>query len=204
MCEAYATRLRSIHLPGDARRTHVKRSRHSLFTTRRSRPVESPESRGTRQCGLEEPGVGSNRTDGLQENRLVPTVIVGPIELPDVHHRIYDRGIETPKVNGMGRANETHTRMGGPFPLVDRGVSISLTPRVSINHGMTIMPLDNKIVVFMCKLRITSHEEVQGGLACLDSSRLKSGPDSSHSARVLVGRQFYSCYVSRYFEIVIF
>ncbi|PKI74288.1 hypothetical protein CRG98_005313 [Punica granatum] len=83
----------------------------------------------------------------------------------------------------MGCANETRTRTGGPFLLVDRGVSNSLTPRVSVNHGMTVMPLDNKIVVFMCKLRITSHEEVQGGLACLDSSRLKSGPDSSHSAQ---------------------
>ncbi|PKI61598.1 hypothetical protein CRG98_017973 [Punica granatum] len=81
MREAYATRLGSIHLPG-ARRTHVRRSRHSLFTTHRSRVVESPGSRGTRQRGLKEPGVGSNRTDGLEENRLVPTVTVGPIELP--------------------------------------------------------------------------------------------------------------------------
>ncbi|PKI78486.1 hypothetical protein CRG98_001126 [Punica granatum] len=32
-----ATRLRSVHLSGDARRTHVRRSRHYLFTTRRSR-----------------------------------------------------------------------------------------------------------------------------------------------------------------------
>ncbi|OWM77603.1 hypothetical protein CDL15_Pgr017001 [Punica granatum] len=30
------------------RRTHVRRSRHLLFTTRRSRAVESPGSRGTR------------------------------------------------------------------------------------------------------------------------------------------------------------
>ncbi|PKI64664.1 hypothetical protein CRG98_014953 [Punica granatum] len=28
-----ATRLGSVHLPGDARRTHVRRSRHYLFTT---------------------------------------------------------------------------------------------------------------------------------------------------------------------------
>ncbi|PKI67358.1 hypothetical protein CRG98_012255, partial [Punica granatum] len=28
---AYATRLGSVHLPGDARRTHVKRSRHLPF-----------------------------------------------------------------------------------------------------------------------------------------------------------------------------
>ncbi|PKI77719.1 hypothetical protein CRG98_001889 [Punica granatum] len=41
------TRLGSIHLPGDARRTRVRRSRHLLFTTRRSRAVESPGSRGT-------------------------------------------------------------------------------------------------------------------------------------------------------------
>ncbi|PKI64289.1 hypothetical protein CRG98_015329 [Punica granatum] len=47
MREAYATRLGSVHLPGDARRTSVRRSRHLLFTTRRSRAVESPESRGT-------------------------------------------------------------------------------------------------------------------------------------------------------------
>ncbi|PKI78579.1 hypothetical protein CRG98_000956 [Punica granatum] len=31
-----AMRLGSVHLPGDARRTHVKRSRYYLFTTRRS------------------------------------------------------------------------------------------------------------------------------------------------------------------------
>ncbi|PKI74114.1 hypothetical protein CRG98_005493 [Punica granatum] len=42
MCEAYATRLGSVHLPGNARQTHVRRSRHLLFTTRRSRAVESP------------------------------------------------------------------------------------------------------------------------------------------------------------------
>ncbi|PKI49211.1 hypothetical protein CRG98_030400 [Punica granatum] len=47
MREAYATRLGSVHLPGDARRTHVRRSHHLLFTTRRSRAVESPGSRGT-------------------------------------------------------------------------------------------------------------------------------------------------------------
>ncbi|PKI64180.1 hypothetical protein CRG98_015426 [Punica granatum] len=45
MREAYATRLGSVHLLGDARRTHVRRSRHLLFTTRRSRAVESPGSR---------------------------------------------------------------------------------------------------------------------------------------------------------------
>ncbi|PKI58751.1 hypothetical protein CRG98_020858 [Punica granatum] len=47
MCEAYATRLGSVHLLRDARRTHVRMSRHLLFTTRRSRAIESPESRGT-------------------------------------------------------------------------------------------------------------------------------------------------------------
>ncbi|PKI75831.1 hypothetical protein CRG98_003746 [Punica granatum] len=47
MREAYETRLGSIHLPGDVRRTHVRRDRHLLFTTRRSRAVESLGSRGT-------------------------------------------------------------------------------------------------------------------------------------------------------------
>ncbi|PKI37770.1 hypothetical protein CRG98_041839, partial [Punica granatum] len=46
----HATRLGSIYLPGDARWTHVRRSRHSLFTTRRSRAVESP---GSRVCAPE-------------------------------------------------------------------------------------------------------------------------------------------------------
>ncbi|PKI60381.1 hypothetical protein CRG98_019230 [Punica granatum] len=62
MREAYATRLGSVHLPGDARRTHVRRSRHLLFTTRRSRAVESLGSRGT--------GVTVHRTvrvDSLRE-----------------------------------------------------------------------------------------------------------------------------------------
>ncbi|OWM65103.1 hypothetical protein CDL15_Pgr003897 [Punica granatum] len=31
MREAYATRLGSVHLPGDARRTHLRRSRHLPF-----------------------------------------------------------------------------------------------------------------------------------------------------------------------------
>ncbi|PKI39339.1 hypothetical protein CRG98_040274 [Punica granatum] len=39
-------RLGSVHLPGDARRTHVRRSRHYLFTTRKSRAGELPGSRG--------------------------------------------------------------------------------------------------------------------------------------------------------------
>ncbi|PKI35649.1 hypothetical protein CRG98_043961 [Punica granatum] len=47
MREAYATRLGSAHLPRDARRKRVRRSRHLLFTTRRSRAVELPGSRGT-------------------------------------------------------------------------------------------------------------------------------------------------------------
>ncbi|PKI49799.1 hypothetical protein CRG98_029808 [Punica granatum] len=62
--------------------------------------------------------------------------------------------IETPKVDGMGRVNETHTRTGSPFPSIDRGVSGSLAPRVPVNQGMTVMPLDDKIVMFMYKLEI--------------------------------------------------
>ncbi|PKI48579.1 hypothetical protein CRG98_030998 [Punica granatum] len=45
---AYATQLGKVHLPGDARRTHVRGSCHLLFTTRRSSAVESPGSRATR------------------------------------------------------------------------------------------------------------------------------------------------------------
>ncbi|PKI59965.1 hypothetical protein CRG98_019632, partial [Punica granatum] len=37
--------------------------------------------------------------------------------------------IETPKVDGMGRVNETRTRTGSPFPSIDRGVFGSLAPR---------------------------------------------------------------------------
>ncbi|PKI73267.1 hypothetical protein CRG98_006344 [Punica granatum] len=45
---AYAMQLGSVHLPEDVRRTHVRRSRHLLFTTRRSRVVKLPGSRGMR------------------------------------------------------------------------------------------------------------------------------------------------------------
>ncbi|PKI79309.1 hypothetical protein CRG98_000323 [Punica granatum] len=42
---ALIARLESVHLPGDARRTRVKRSRRYLFTTRRSKTSELPEFR---------------------------------------------------------------------------------------------------------------------------------------------------------------
>ncbi|PKI39663.1 hypothetical protein CRG98_039948 [Punica granatum] len=112
MREAYATRLESVHLPGDARRTRVRRSRHLLFMTCRLRAVESPGSRG----------MGNE----------------------DARHRIYNREIETPKVDGMGRTNETRARTGRPFSSIDRGVFDSLMPRISVNHGMTIMPLSGR------------------------------------------------------------
>ncbi|PKI76944.1 hypothetical protein CRG98_002654 [Punica granatum] len=118
MREAYATRLGSVHLPGDARRTRVRRSRHLLFTTRRSRAVESPRSRGT----------GNN----------------------NANYRIYGKRIETPKVDEMGHANETRTRTGCPFLSIDRGVSVSLTPRISADHEMTVMPLGGK----MCEVHV--------------------------------------------------
>ncbi|PKI72889.1 hypothetical protein CRG98_006757 [Punica granatum] len=98
MRRAYATRLGRVHLPGDARRTRVRRSHHLLFTT----PNE------------------------------------------DARHRIYNREIETPKVDGLGRTNETRARTGRPFSSIDRGVSDSLMPRISVNHGMTIMPLSGR------------------------------------------------------------
>ncbi|PKI75692.1 hypothetical protein CRG98_003952 [Punica granatum] len=40
-----ATRLESVHLSGDPRRTHVRKSPHYLFTTQRSRVGELPRSR---------------------------------------------------------------------------------------------------------------------------------------------------------------
>ncbi|PKI62014.1 hypothetical protein CRG98_017600 [Punica granatum] len=44
----------------------------------------------------------------------------------------------------MGRANETCTRTGCPLSFMALGVSYSLKPRVSVNHGITVMPLDSK------------------------------------------------------------
>ncbi|PKI65465.1 hypothetical protein CRG98_014123 [Punica granatum] len=44
---AYATLLGSVYHPEDARRMRVRRSRHYLFTIRRSRAGELPESKGT-------------------------------------------------------------------------------------------------------------------------------------------------------------
>ncbi|PKI51927.1 hypothetical protein CRG98_027683 [Punica granatum] len=124
--EAYATRLGSAHLPGNARRTHVRRSYHLLFTTRRSRAVESPGSRGTRK-------------------------------------------IETLKMNGTGRANETHPRTGCPFSPMDRGVSNFLTSRMWMNHGMTVMPLDNKT----CDVRVQIEDRVtRRNLGGIRASRL--------------------------------
>ncbi|PKI59076.1 hypothetical protein CRG98_020531 [Punica granatum] len=70
MREAYATRLGSVHLPGDARRTHVRRSRHLLFTTRRSRAVESPKSRVRCYCGS--PNLPNSYFDSRLESNIPP------------------------------------------------------------------------------------------------------------------------------------
>ncbi|PKI54927.1 hypothetical protein CRG98_024678 [Punica granatum] len=56
-------------------------------------------------------------------------------------------------MDGMGRVNETRTRTGCPFPSIDRGVSDFLAPRVSVSHGMMIMPLD-KIAMFGYKFEV--------------------------------------------------
>ncbi|PKI63391.1 hypothetical protein CRG98_016219 [Punica granatum] len=45
-------------------------------------PASYPGLRGTGQRGLKEPGVGSDRSNGLRENRSVLTVSGGPIEFP--------------------------------------------------------------------------------------------------------------------------
>ncbi|PKI59050.1 hypothetical protein CRG98_020558 [Punica granatum] len=60
----------------------------------------------------------------------------------NVDYRIYDRKMETLKVDEKGRANETRTRTGCPFSSIDRGVSVSLTPRMSANHEMMVMPFE--------------------------------------------------------------
>ncbi|PKI44912.1 hypothetical protein CRG98_034694 [Punica granatum] len=39
----------------------------------------------------------------------------------------------------MGRANETRTRMGCPFPSIDRGVSDSLAPRSLVSPGPRLL-----------------------------------------------------------------
>ncbi|PKI59460.1 hypothetical protein CRG98_020150 [Punica granatum] len=59
----------------------------------------------------------------------------------NANYRIYGKRIEIPKVDEMGHANETCTRTGCPFLSIDRGVSVSLTPRISADHEMTVMPL---------------------------------------------------------------
>ncbi|PKI54926.1 hypothetical protein CRG98_024685 [Punica granatum] len=94
--------------------------------------------------------------------------------------------METPKVDVMGRANETHTRTGCPFPTIDRGVSDSLAPRVSVNYEMTIMPLDDKIAMFVYKSEISPHEGVKGGLSikreATGETTLDPGGVEDHSA----------------------
>ncbi|PKI76900.1 hypothetical protein CRG98_002687 [Punica granatum] len=55
-----ATRLGSVHLPGKARRTYVRRSHYYLFTTRRSRAgkvteVESEPLGPATRSGLNRP-----------------------------------------------------------------------------------------------------------------------------------------------------
>ncbi|PKI59635.1 hypothetical protein CRG98_019972 [Punica granatum] len=77
---AYATWLGSVHLPGDARRTYVRRSRHLPFYDPKVEGQQVTRVRGQR--GLKEPGVGSDRSNGLRENRSVLTVSDGPIEFP--------------------------------------------------------------------------------------------------------------------------
>ncbi|PKI41738.1 hypothetical protein CRG98_037871 [Punica granatum] len=46
MCAPMQRGLGGVHPPRDVRRTHVRGSRHYLFTIRRSRADELPGSRG--------------------------------------------------------------------------------------------------------------------------------------------------------------
>ncbi|PKI55405.1 hypothetical protein CRG98_024178 [Punica granatum] len=88
----------------------------------------------------------------------------------DARHRIYNRKVETPKVGGMGRTIETRTRMGRSFPSIDRGVSDSLMLMISVNHGMTTMPLSGKA----CDVHIQIKDRVtRKGLKRTRASRLE-------------------------------
>ncbi|PKI77639.1 hypothetical protein CRG98_001977 [Punica granatum] len=59
----------------------------------------------------------------------------------NANYRIYGKMTEIPKADETGHANKTRTRTGCPSPTINRGVSISLTPRMSTNHETTVMPL---------------------------------------------------------------
>ncbi|PKI61995.1 hypothetical protein CRG98_017627 [Punica granatum] len=92
MREAFATRLGIVHLPGDARRTHVRRSPHLLFTTRRSRAVESPGSRGTR----------SRDTKKSKEDSHVSTRAASNWARTQVVAREYSLDIDSIRVTRLG------------------------------------------------------------------------------------------------------
>ncbi|PKI41315.1 hypothetical protein CRG98_038301 [Punica granatum] len=128
MREASATRLGSVHLPGDARRTRVRRSRHL--------PFYDPKVEG-RQV-TREPGVGSDRSNGLRENQSVLTVSNGPIEFPDLEC-LNDEDLNEPNI-AICRVNE---RSGDSapresvLPVWTFGVEFSV-PRCS---GIVVIPV---------------------------------------------------------------
>ncbi|PKI63925.1 hypothetical protein CRG98_015706 [Punica granatum] len=83
----------------------------------------------------------------------------------------------------MGHANATHTRTGRPFPSIDQGVSVSLMPRVSANHEMTVMPLDGKAQTRYLEESIKWHR-FMGSEKCKNSGNdLSRGKEAIHGSR---------------------
>ncbi|PKI49594.1 hypothetical protein CRG98_030017 [Punica granatum] len=112
--------------------------------------------------------LGVSTFPGTREKQS-PLTVYDPNE--DARHRIYNREIETPKVGRMDRTIETRTRTGRSFPSIDRGVSDSLMPRISVNHEMTTMPLSGKT----CDVHIQIKDHVtRRGLKRTRASRLES------------------------------
>ncbi|PKI66969.1 hypothetical protein CRG98_012634 [Punica granatum] len=83
----------------------------------------------------------------------------------------------------MGHANATHTRTGRPFPSIDQGVSVSLMPRVSANHEMTVMPLDGKAQTRYLGESIKRYR-LMGSEKCKNSRNdLSRGKEAIHGPR---------------------
>ncbi|PKI60792.1 hypothetical protein CRG98_018781 [Punica granatum] len=69
---------------------------------------------------------------------------LGVREITVLATRIYDKVTEIPKSDEEGGANDTHAQMGCPPSTMNRGVSISLIPRMSANHEIAVTPLNGK------------------------------------------------------------
>ncbi|PKI59533.1 hypothetical protein CRG98_020061 [Punica granatum] len=89
---AYATRLESVHLSEDARRTHVRRSRHYQFTTRRSRAGRDPDRIGPNWAAIGPAKLGWAGLDVGRLGRMLDWTAAG--RLGDAHARLRGEGIQ--------------------------------------------------------------------------------------------------------------